>query len=40
VSTKPPKVMGTRGGVKDEDLTQYLLEKRGTWLRKQFRPQP
>jgi hypothetical protein len=40
VSTKPPKVMGTRGGVKDVDLTPYLLERRVPWLRKQFKPQP
>jgi len=40
VSTKPPKVMGTRGGVKNEDLTQYLLERCRASLRKQFRPQP
>ena len=29
VSTNPRKVVGTRGGVKDQDLTPYLLEKRG-----------
>jgi len=40
VSKKAPKVMGTRGGVKDEDLTPYLLERRAPWLRKQFRSQP
>jgi len=37
VSRRLPKVRGTRGGVKDRDLTPYLLEKRVVWLRQQFR---
>jgi hypothetical protein len=36
-SRKPPKVWGTRGGVKDQDLTSYVLERRVPWLRRQFR---
>ena len=35
-----PKVVGTRGGVRDRDLTPHLLDKRVTWLRRQFRRQP
>jgi hypothetical protein len=40
VSHKPPKVLGTRGGVKGQDLTLHVLERRVPWLRRQFRLQP
>ncbi len=35
-SRKLPRVRGTRGGVKGQDLTSNLLEKREMWLRRQF----
>ena len=34
-----PRVIGTRGGVRDRDLTPYMLYNREEWLRQQFRRQ-